>query len=202
MAEEYSPLGQVGKLAFGVSGFLTVASADRDLKECRPPRGLKSHCLCFQVVRGSENSEWNSSTWVAQVPPTKPAPNRISLGAACLLHKMAPQVGLEPTTLRLTGEIQPLRPTTPTNQTQRNNKKSLRDTVSRWPLSVALNGQKADRVEHQERNARCKAGVSQLAESANIQHRRPSCWRLLRGTAYPNKQRPADLKCTREKRAG
>ena len=102
MAEEYSPLGQVGKLAFGVSGFLTVASADRDLKECRPPRGLKSHCLCFQVVRGSENSEWNSSTEVAQVPPTKPAPNRISLGAACLLHKMAPQVGLEPTTLRLT----------------------------------------------------------------------------------------------------
>jgi hypothetical protein len=79
-----------------------VASADRDLKECRPPRGLKSHCLCFQVVRGSENSEWNSSTWVAQVPPTKPAPNRISLGAVCLLHKMAPQVGLEPTTLRLT----------------------------------------------------------------------------------------------------
>ena len=29
-------------------------------------------------------------------------PNRVSLEASCLLHKMAPQVGLEPTTLRLT----------------------------------------------------------------------------------------------------
>jgi hypothetical protein len=115
---------------------------------------------------------------------------------------MAPQVGLEPTTLRLTGEIQPLHPTMPTNQTQRNNKKSLLVFASLWPVSVALHGQKADRSERKKKNARSKTGVFQLAESANIQHGRLSCWRLLRGTAYPNKQRPADLKCTREKRAG
>src|SRR5664280_2103128 len=43
-----------------------------------------------------------SSTGVAQIPLAKEAPNQISLEASCLLHKMAPQVGLEPTTLRLT----------------------------------------------------------------------------------------------------
>src|ERR1019366_9714122 len=84
------------------------------------------------------------------------------------------------------GEIQPLHPTTPTNQTQRNNKKSLLVFASLWPVSVALHGQKAHRSEREKKNARSKTGVFQLAESANIQRCWLSCWRLLRGTAYPN----------------
>jgi hypothetical protein len=70
-------------------------------------------------------------------------------------------------------------------------------TLGAIPVSVALHKQKTDRGERRK-NARCKTGVLQLAESANIQHARLSRWRLLRGTAYPNKQRPADLKCTRQ----
>ena len=38
--------------------------------------------------------------------------------------RMAPQVGLEPTTLRLTGEKYPQPGTTPTNETQQNTRKA------------------------------------------------------------------------------
>src|SRR5271167_981970 len=44
-------------------------------------------------------------------------------------------------------EFHPLYPTTPTNQTQRNNKRSLQVFPSFWPVSVALHGQKTDRGE-------------------------------------------------------
>ena len=52
---------QVRKLAFGVPGFLTVATADRDLKECHPHMS-EEHFLCFQAVRGGEHSGWNIET--------------------------------------------------------------------------------------------------------------------------------------------
>ena len=50
------------------------------------------------------------STRVAQALPAKAAPNRYPLGTSCSLHEMAPQVGLEPTTLRLTGGEEPFTP--------------------------------------------------------------------------------------------
>ena len=101
------------------------------------------------------------------------------------LKIMAPQVGLEPTTLRLTAEFHPLPPTTVTNQVQRNNRKHCYGFARFWLALAALHGQKTDRGERRKKNARCKAGVFQLAESANIQRGRLPCWRLLRGTAYP-----------------
>src|SRR5271166_4395038 len=83
---------------------------------------------------------------------------------------MAPQVGLEPTTLRLTGEIQPLHPTKPTNQTQQNNKKSSLLFASLWPVSVALHGQKTDRGKREKKNARCKTGVFHFPISGICRH--------------------------------
>src|SRR5271157_1106819 len=82
---------------------------------------------------------------------------------------MAPQVGLEPTTLRLTGEIRPLHPTTPTNQTQQNNNKRLLFFVSLWRVWAALHGHKADRGGRSKKERPLQTGVFQLAESANIQ---------------------------------
>jgi hypothetical protein len=65
------------------------------------------------------------------------------------------------------------------------------------PVSVALHGQKTDRRERSEKNARCKTGVLQLAESANIQHARLHVGGCFAGLLIRIKQRPADLKCTR-----
>src|SRR5271157_2438114 len=59
---------------------------------------------------------------------------------------MAPQVGLEPTTLRLTGEIHPLHPTTPANQNQQNNRKRCRGFAPFWLPLAAVHGQKTDSI--------------------------------------------------------
>ncbi len=81
-------------------------------------------------------------------------------------------------------EFHPLHPTTPANQTQQNNR---RRCYGFCPVLAGFGS--SSRTENGQtrmarKNARCKTGVFQLAESAKIQHGRLSCWRLLRGTAY------------------
>src|ERR1035437_4312396 len=53
---------------------------------------------------------------------------------------MAPQVGLEPTTLRLTAEFHPLHPTARTNYAQQNNRKCCCGFAPFWLALAAVHG--------------------------------------------------------------